>query len=125
MTKESASRGVSFSSRWALMIAMLSMAVGTGNIWRFPRIAATNGGGTFLIPWVIFLVAWSVPLLICEFAMGKGARRGPIGAFTVLFGKSWTWMGAWVALCSILIMFYYSVVTGWLRTQATARSMSV
>jgi NSS family neurotransmitter:Na+ symporter len=113
MTKESASRGVSFSSRWALMIAMLSMAVGTGNIWRFPRMAATNGGGTFLIPWVIFLVAWSVPLLICEFAMGKGARRGPIGAFTVLFGKSWAWMGAWVALCSILIMFYYGVVAGW------------
>jgi NSS family neurotransmitter:Na+ symporter len=45
--------------------------------------------------------------------MGKGARRGPIGAFTVLIGKRWTWMGAWVALCSIFIMFYYGVVTGW------------
>jgi neurotransmitter:Na+ symporter, NSS family len=113
MTDGSEARGSSFSSRWSLMIAMLSMAVGTGNIWRFPRIAATNGGGTFLVPWVIFLLAWSVPLLICEFAMGKGARRGPVGAFLALFGKKWTWMGAWVALCSIFIMFYYGVVTGW------------
>jgi NSS family neurotransmitter:Na+ symporter len=102
-----------FSSRWALMVAMLSMAVGTGNIWRFPRIAATNGGGTFLIPWAIFLITWSVPLLLCEFAMGKGTRRGPIGAFAALVGERFAWMGAWVALCSIFIMFYYGVVTGW------------
>jgi NSS family neurotransmitter:Na+ symporter len=102
-----------FSSRWALMVAMLSMAVGTGNIWRFPRIAATHGGGTFLIPWAIFLITWSVPLLLCEFAMGKGTRRGPIGAFAALVGERFAWMGAWVALCSIFIMFYYGVVTGW------------
>ena len=102
-----------FTSRWALMVAMLSMAVGTGNIWRFPRIAATNGGGTFLIPWAIFLITWSIPLLLCEFAMGKGTRRGPIGAFTALVGERFAWMGAWVALCSILIMFYYGVVAGW------------
>jgi NSS family neurotransmitter:Na+ symporter len=102
-----------FTSRWALMVAMLSMAVGTGNIWRFPRIAATNGGGTFLIPWVIFLITWSVPLLLCEFAMGKGTRRGPIGAFAALVGERFAWMGAWVALCTIFIMFYYGVVTGW------------
>lgn len=102
-----------FSGRWAMLIAMLSMAVGTGNIWRFPRIAATNGGGTFLIPWAIFLLTWSVPLLLCEFAMGKETRRGPIGAFTALIGERFAWMGGWVALCSILIMFYYGVVTGW------------
>ena len=102
-----------FSSRWGMILTMLGMAVGTGNIWRFPRIAASNGGGTFLIPWAIFLVLWSVPLLLCEFAMGKGTRRGPLGAFTALLGQSWAWMGAWVVLCSILIMFYYSVVAGW------------
>jgi NSS family neurotransmitter:Na+ symporter len=96
-----------------MLLVMLGMAVGTGNIWRFPRIAATNGGGTFLIPWAIFLLTWSVPLLLVEFAMGKAARRGPIGAFATLIGRNWAWMGAWVALCATFIMFYYSVVTGW------------
>ncbi|MGH7572797.1 MAG: sodium-dependent transporter [Gemmatimonadota bacterium] len=109
----SSSGAIHFSSRWIMLLAMLSMAVGTGNIWRFPRIAATNGGGSFLIPWAIFLVAWSVPLLLCEFAMGKGTRRNPIGAFAELIGPRFAWMGAWVALCATLIMFYYGVVTGW------------
>lgn len=109
----SSSDGPRFRSRWIMLLAMLSMAVGTGNIWRFPRIAATQGGGTFLIPWAIFLVAWSVPLLICEFAMGKATRKNPIGAFADMIGPRFAWMGAWVALCSTLIMFYYGVVTGW------------
>lgn len=102
-----------FSSRWTMILVMLGMAVGTGNIWRFPRIAATNGGGAFLVPWAIFLLTWSVPLLLCEFAMGKGTRRGPVGAFADLAGRSWAWMGGWVALCATMIMFYYTVVTGW------------
>jgi NSS family neurotransmitter:Na+ symporter len=96
-----------------MLLAMLGMAVGTGNIWRFPRIVATNGGGSFLIPWVVFLLAWSVPLIMLEFAMGKGARRGPIGAFIRTLGPGFAWMGAWVAFVSTAIMFYYSVVMGW------------
>ncbi len=96
-----------------MLLAMLGMAVGTGNIWRFPRIAATNGGGSFLVAWVVFLIAWSVPLLILEFAIGKGTRRGPIGAFVKTLGPGFAWMGAWVALVATMIMFYYSVVMGW------------
>jgi NSS family neurotransmitter:Na+ symporter len=92
---------------------MLGMAVGTGNIWRFPREAANNSGGSFLIAWVVFLLLWSVPLLMVEFAMGRASRRGPIGAFAVLFGRGRAWMGAWVAFCATAIMFYYSVVMGW------------
>ena len=92
---------------------MLGMAVGTGNIWRFPRIAATNGGGSFLVAWVVFLFLWSVPLLILEFGMGKGTRRGAIGAFMKTLGPKFAWMGAWVAFCATAIMFYYSVVMGW------------
>ena len=102
-----------FTSRAAMMLAMLGMAVGTGNIWRFPRIAASNGGGSFLVAWVTFLLLWSVPLILVEFATGKAARSGPVGAFTKLGGKGYSWMGAWVAFVSTAIMFYYSVVMGW------------
>jgi len=102
-----------FSSRWALIIATIGIAVGTGNIWRFSRIVAQNGGGSFLIPWVIFLLIWSVPLIIAEFAIGKSTRFGPVGAIAKTAGKNFAWMGAFVVFVSIAIMFYYSIVTGW------------
>lgn len=102
-----------FTSRWALILAALGMAIGTGNIWRFPRIAAKNGGGAFIIAWIIFLFLWSIPLLISEFAIGKKTRYGTVGAFGKLIGKRFTWMGSFVGFCTIAIMFYYSVVTGW------------
>ncbi len=102
-----------FSSRGAIILAGLGMAVGTGNLWRFPRIAAQNGGAAFLIPWMIFLVTWSLPLLIAEFGVGRGGRRGPIGAFAALLGRRYAWMGGFIAVTTIMIMFYYSVVTGW------------
>jgi len=102
-----------FSSRWGMLLAMLGMAVGTGNIWRFPRIAASNGGGSFLVAWAVFLLLWSVPLLILEFGMGKGTRKGTVGAFAKTIGPKFGWMGAWVAWTATAIMFYYSVVMGW------------
>jgi NSS family neurotransmitter:Na+ symporter len=102
-----------FSSRWALLIAALGMAVGTGNIWRFPRILANQGGGAFLIPWMIFLFLWAIPLLMVEMAMGRHARKGVIGAFGRLMGRQASWMGAFVAWCTMAITFYYSVVAGW------------
>ncbi|MBI4543759.1 MAG: sodium-dependent transporter, partial [Gemmatimonadetes bacterium] len=102
-----------FTSRWGMMAAMLGMAVGTGNIWRFPRMAASNGGGSFLVAWAVFLLAWSVPLILVEFAMGKATRYGPVGAFARMMGRRFAWMGAWVAWTAIAIMFYYAVVMGW------------
>ena len=102
-----------FSSRWAIVAAGLGMAVGTGNLWRFPRVAAENGGGAFLIPWALFLVLWSLPLLIAEFGLGRGARRGPIGAFAAFLGRRRAWLGGFVVVTTTMIMFYYSVVTGW------------
>ncbi|HJN45686.1 MAG: sodium-dependent transporter [Acidobacteria bacterium] len=106
-------RQETFSSRWGLIVAGLGMAVGTGNMWRFPRIAAQNGGAAFLIPWLIFLVTWSLPLLIAEFGIGRGARRGVVGAFADLIGRRYAWMGGFIAVTSVMILFYYSVVTGW------------
>ena len=107
------SRGEHFASRWGLILATLGMAVGTGNIWRFPRIVAANGGGSFLVAWVVFLLLWSVPLMIVEFSFGKTSRLGAVGAFTRLAGRNFAWMGGFVALCATAIMFYYSVVAGW------------
>ncbi|MBN1165046.1 MAG: sodium-dependent transporter [Candidatus Krumholzibacteriota bacterium] len=88
------------------------MAVGTGNIWRFPRVVAQNGGAPFLIPWFLFLFLWSIPLLIVEFGMGKKTRMGTIGAFGSM-NRRGTWMGGFVGLCTLAITFYYCVVTGW------------
>ncbi|MCH7771685.1 MAG: sodium-dependent transporter [Bacteroidetes bacterium] len=102
-----------FSSRWMLIIATIGIAVGTGNIWRFSRVVAQNGGGSFLIPWVIFLLIWSVPLIIAEFAIGKSTRMGPVGAIAKIAGRKFGWMGAFIVFVSTAIMFYYSVVTGW------------
>lgn len=102
-----------FSSRWGLILATLGMAIGTGNLWRFPRILAQNGGGTFLIPWALFLFTWSIPLLMAEFAIGRAAKQGPVGAFATVFGKQAAWRGGFVAFCTIAILFYYSVVSGW------------
>jgi NSS family neurotransmitter:Na+ symporter len=102
-----------FSSRWALIIATIGIAVGTGNIWRFSRVVAQNGGGSFLIPWVIFLLLWSVPLIIAEFTIGKATRFGPVGAISKIAGKRFGWMGAFIVFVATAIMFYYSVVTGW------------
>jgi len=101
-----------FSSRWALLLAALGMAIGAGNIWRFPRLAGQYGGA-FLIPWIIFLFLWSIPLLMVEFSLGRKTRKGVIGSFADLIGPRFAWMGGFVALCTMSIMFYYSVVTGW------------
>ena len=102
-----------FSSRWGVLLATIGMAVGTGNIWRFPRIAAQNGGGEFLIPWVIFLFLWAIPLLLAEFALGKSSRRGPAAAIGAATGARHNWMGLFIGLVTTCITFYYSVVTGW------------
>ena len=106
-----------FTSRLGLLLSVLGIAVGTGNIWRFPRIVAQNGGehgaGAFLVAWLVFLFVWSIPLIIAEYALGKASRMGPVGAFAKIAGPKRAWMGGFVALVATAIMFYYSVVSGW------------
>ena len=106
-----------FSSRLRLLLCVLGIAVGTGNIWRFPRIAAQNAGedgaGAFLVAWLIFLFVWSVPLIIAEYALGRKGRMGVIGTFAKIAGEKFAWMGAFVGFVATAIMFYYSVVAGW------------
>src|SRR5690554_7087732 len=106
-----------FSSRIGLLLSVIGIAVGTGNIWRFPRIAAQNGGdeggGAFLVAWVVFLVLWSIPLIIAEYALGRKGRMGVVGTFAQIAGERFAWMGGFVGFVATAIMFYYSVVTGW------------
>ncbi|KPK78134.1 MAG: sodium:calcium symporter [Phycisphaerae bacterium SM23_30] len=105
-----------FSSRWAFLLSAIGIAVGTGNIWRFPRIVAKcgeNGAGAFLIAWVIFLFLWSIPLIIAEYALGQKFRQGVVGTISRAAGKTFTWMGAFIAFVSTAITFFYSVVVGW------------
>ena len=106
-----------FSSRLGLILSVLGIAVGTGNIWRFPRIAASNAGdsgaGAFLLAWFIFLLVWSIPLIIAEYALGKKGRLGVVGSIAKVAGAKYGWMGAFIAFVATAIMFYYSVVAGW------------
>lgn len=102
-----------FTSRIGFLLSLLGVAVGAGNIWRFSRVVAQNGGGSFIIPWVIFLFIWSIPLIIAEIAMGKITKKAPVGALALTGGRSFGWMGAFIALVTTGILFYYSVVTGW------------
>ena len=100
-----------------MILCVLGIAVGTGNIWRFPRIAAQNAGedgaGAFLVAWLVFLFVWSVPLIIAEYALGRKGRMGVVGTFAKLAGEKFAWMGAFVGFVATAIMFYYSVVAGW------------
>jgi NSS family neurotransmitter:Na+ symporter len=101
-----------FSNRWGIIFAALGMAIGAGNLWRFPRLAGQYGG-TFLILWLVFLFVWSIPILLAEFSIGKAYKKGVIGSFAGAVGPRFTWMGFFIALCTLGIAFYYSVVTAW------------
>jgi NSS family neurotransmitter:Na+ symporter len=106
-----------FSSKLGLILSVLGIAIGTGNIWRFPRIAAQNGGeegaGAFLFAWFFFLILWSIPLIIAEYGMGRNGRKGVVGSFVELIGEKKGWLGGFVGFVATAIMFYYSVVAGW------------
>lgn len=106
-----------FSSRFGLILTTLGVAVGTGNIWRFPRIVAQSGGeegaGAFLIAWIIFLFVWSIPLIITEYLLGRKFRSCVITTFSKALGEKFSWAGGFVAFVSIAISFFYAVIVGW------------
>jgi neurotransmitter:Na+ symporter, NSS family len=103
-----------FSSKLGFIIASIAMAVGTGNIWRFPRVAASNGGGAFVIVLLISLVVTMIPLLMSEMIIGRYGRKGTVGSYAdFMGGRQFSWVGAWMGFVCVAIMFYYSVVCGW------------
>jgi NSS family neurotransmitter:Na+ symporter len=101
-----------FSNRWGIVLAALGMAIGAGNLWRFPRLAGQYGG-SFILLWILFLFLWSIPLLLSEFAIGKKFKSGVVGSFARFAGKKYTWMGFFITICTLGIAFYYSIVTAW------------
>ncbi len=101
-----------FSSRWGIVLASLGMAIGAGNLWRFPRLAGQYGG-SFIILWILFLLIWSIPILLAEFSIGKKYKQGVIGAFAETLGKKYAWVGFFITACTLFICFYYAVVTSW------------
>lgn len=99
------------------MLSALGIAIGTGNIWRFPRIVAQNGsdegGGAFILVWALFLFLWSIPLIIGEYAVGINSRKGVIGSVIATAGKKFAWMGSFMTFVATAITFFYSVIVGW------------
>lgn len=102
-----------FSSRFAFVAAAIGMAVGTGNIWRFPRDVGAGGGGVFIIAVVLANLVWAIPLLMAESLLGSRSRLGTIGAFRAFMGRKFAWMGGFMAVVTVGILFYYTVICGW------------
>ena len=102
-----------FSSRFAFIAAAIGMAVGTGNIWRFPRDVGIGGGGTFIVAVVIANLVWAIPMLMAESLLGHRSRLGTIGAFRTFMGRKAAWMGGFMAVVTTGILFYYAVICGW------------
>ena len=104
----------SFSGKLGYVLAVAGSAVGLGNIWRFPYLAAKYGGGIFLLVYLILMVTFGYTLIISETALGRMTKRSPVGAFRA-FGKRAPFrFGGWInAVIPMLIVPYYSVIGGW------------
>lgn len=102
----------SFSGKLGFVLAAAGSAVGLGNIWRFPYLAAQYGGGTFLLIYLILAVTFGFSLMIAEVAIGRKTGLSAIGAFKSLDSR-FGFLGVLAALVPIIIFPYYSVIGGW------------
>ena len=101
-----------FSSKIGFVLAAAGSAVGLGNLWRFPYLAAKYGGGTFLLVYLILAVTFGFSLMIAEIAIGRKTGLSAIGAFKKL-DKRFGFLGVLAAIIPIIILPYYSVIGGW------------
>ncbi len=107
-----------WSSRMAFILAVTGSAVGLGNIWKFPYIAGQNGGGAFVLVYLVCVVVIGMPVMMSEILIGRRGRRNPIATMELL-GKeegstrNWRWVGIMGVFGGILILSYYSVIAGW------------
>lgn len=102
----------SFSGKLGFVLAAAGSAVGLGNIWRFPYLAAKYGGGIFLLVYIILAVTFGFSLMVAEIAIGRKTGLSAIGAFRSL-DKKYSFIGYLASLVPIIILPYYSVIGGW------------
>lgn len=103
-----------FSTGLAVFFATLGSAVGLGNIWKFPYIVGANGGGAFLLIYLLCVVFVGIPVMVCELYIGRKTRKNAVGAFERLKpGTLWKNTGLLGVITGFLIVFFYSDVAGW------------
>ena len=109
----------SWSGKWAFILAAAASAVGLGNMWRFPYLAAKYGGGTFLITYLVLVFTFGVSLLLLETAIGRKTGLSAIGAFRH-FGKKFMFIGVLASVVPFIIVPYYCIIGGWVTKYAFA-----
>jgi NSS family neurotransmitter:Na+ symporter len=102
-----------WASRLGFVLAAVGSAVGLGNMWRFSYLTAENGGAAFVLLYIVLVPVAALPILLAEFTIGRGSRRGPIGALTHFGGTLWRPLGWLFVASGFLILAYYSVIGGW------------
>ncbi len=102
----------SFTGKLGFVLAAAGSAVGLGNLWRFPYLAAKYGGGIFLLVYLVLVVTFGFALMAGEIALGRKTGLSAIGAFQKL-NKKWKFLGILTSLVPIIILPYYSVIGGW------------
>lgn len=107
-----------WSSRWLFVLAAAGSAVGLGNIWKFPYIAGENGGGAFVLIYLVCIALVGIPIMISEVLMGREGRSSPIHTMRMLAKKAgrsqrWALLGWLGVMTGFLILSYYAVIAGW------------
>lgn len=102
----------SFSGSIGFVLAAAGSAVGLGNIWRFPYLAAKDGGGIFLVVYIVLALTFGFTLLITEVAIGRKTKQSPLTAYGKIH-KKWKGMGMIACLVPIIILPYYCAIGGW------------
>ena len=102
-----------FSGSLGFVLAAAGSAVGLGNIWRFPYLAAKDGGGIFLLTYIILALTFGFALLTTEIAIGRKTAQSPITAYKIIHPK-WSWIGLIACVVPMMILPYYSAIGGWI-----------
>lgn len=103
-----------FSSRFGIVAAAAGSAIGLGNIWKFPYITGQNGGGAFLLVYLVCIVLIGLPILISEMLIGRRSKKNAVDGFTAISGKkAWKIPGSLAMGTSFFILAFYGVVAGW------------
>lgn len=101
-----------WSSKFGFIMASAGSAVGLGNLWKFPYLAASNGGGAFVLIYIIFAFLIGVPVLLAELAIGRNGRKNAVESCKMISPK-WGFAGLMGVICSALVFSFYGVVGGW------------